>query len=274
PRPLPPGAFPVVLGNGVGGAVVAIGRGVDRAWLGTRVVTTTGGSGGYASRAVAAVDELHRVPVGLDTSTAVALLADGRTALGLVRAAQIREGETAAVTAAGGGVGSLLVQLAGHTGAMVVALAGDERKLTHARGLGADLSINYRDDDWPDQLDMILGGRRTLDIVFDGVGGAVSAPLTARLGPGGRYLPHGTASGTWGDIDAAGLAARRITTIPLTAIASEPRDLYDLVEEALRRAADGTLRPTIGQTFPLERAADAHVAMEARLALGKTLLVP
>ena len=110
--------------------------------------------------------------------------------------------------------------------------------------------------------------------IFDGIGGAVSAPLTARLGPGGRYLPHGTASGTWGDIDAAGLAARRITTIPLTAIASEPRELYDLVEEALRRASDGTLRPTVGQTFPLERAADAHVAMEARLALGKTLLVP
>src|SRR5947208_4749071 len=142
-RPLGADAFPIVLGNGVGGRVIAIGADVSPDWLSVRVVTSTGGSGGYASRAVAAFADLHRVPDDLDMATAVAVLADGRTALGLARAARIRRGETVVVTAAGGGVGSLLVQLASDAGGTVIALAGDGRKLDHARRQGATIAINY-----------------------------------------------------------------------------------------------------------------------------------
>lgn len=267
-RPLGADAFPIVLGNGVGGRVIAIGADVSPDWLSVRVVTSTGGSGGYASRAVAAFADLHRVPDDLDMATAVAVLADGRTALGLARAARIRRGETVVVTAAGGGVGSLLVQLASDAGGTVIALAGDGRKLDHARRQGATIAINYREAGWTDRLDP------DLDVVFDGVGGDVSAPLATRIRAGGRYLPHGAASGGWGNVDTDDLRARGITMIPLTEIATDQAELYRLVEEALRRAADGTLRPTIGQTFPLERARDAHAAMEARETLGKTLLIP
>src|SRR5207248_8125103 len=140
----------------------------------------------------------------VDLASAVAVLADGRTALGLVRAAQIKPGETAVVTAAAGGVGGLLVQLAADTGATVVALAGDARKLARAGELGATTAINYRDDRWADQLN------GTLDVVFDGVGGTISAPLVTRLGPGGRYLPHGASSGVWGSVNGDELRARRV----------------------------------------------------------------
>ncbi len=92
PRPVDPAEFPLVLGNGVAGTVAAVGEGVDSSWLGARVVTATGGRGGYASRAVASVNDLHRIPEDLDALAAAALLADGRTALGLMRATRVAAG--------------------------------------------------------------------------------------------------------------------------------------------------------------------------------------
>ena len=270
PRPLPAEAFPLVLGNGVGGVVTEVGAEVDPAWHGTRVIAATGGRGGYASQAVVAATELHPVPAALETATAIALLADGRTALALANAARIRPGETVAVTAAAGGVGSLLVQLARDAGASVVALAGGRRKLDHARALGAEIALDYLAPDWPAQLDAVTGG---LDVVFDGVGGAVSQPLAYRLRAGGRYLPHGMASGSWGRADPDRLRVGGVQTIPLTALGTDAAAQYLLVETALDLALAGTLRPTVGLSVPLAEAAEAHVAMEARTVLGKTLLV-
>src|SRR5262245_6481581 len=262
---LPASAFPLVLGNGVGGTVAARGDGVDAAWLGAEVVTSTGGRGGYASRALAAADDLHRVPAGLALPDAVALLADGRTALALMQAAEVGPGQTVAVTAAGGGVGGLLVQLARRAGAGVVALAGGERKLGHARALGASATVDYRAPGWEDRLGEAAPAG--LDAAFDGVGGDVGPVLAAQVHPGGRYLPHGAASGRW-----AAVEARDITVIPLSAVVGSPADMYRLVEQAFALAAAGELRPTVGQTYPLADAAAAHAAIEARATLGKTLL--
>jgi NADPH2:quinone reductase len=263
---LPASEFPVVLGNGVGGTVAARGEGVDRAWLGAEVATSTGGRGGYASRALAAAGDLHRVPADLALPDAVALLADGRTALALIQAAGIGPGQTVAVTAAGGGVGGLLVQLARAAGADVVALAGGEHKLAHARSLGASVAIDYRAHGWEDRLGEAAPAG--LDAAFDGVGGDVGPALVARVRPGGRYLPHGAASGRW-----AAVEARGITVIPLSAVGGGPGETYRLVEQAFALAAAGELRPTIGQTYPLAEAAAAHAAIEARATLGKTLLL-
>lgn len=272
PPPLPAPAFPLTPGNGVGGTVTAVGEGVDAAWLGRPVVTTTGGRGGYASRVVVAVDDLHRVPEGLDVRTAVALLADGRTAVGLARAAAIEPGDTVVVTAAAGGVGSLLVQLGSNADARVVGLAGGGRKLAHARELGAVAAIDYRDSHWPAHLD--AAAPDGLQIVFDGVGGPTSRILFDRVVPGGRYLPHGVASGIPGEVPADEAGKRGVEIVPLSAIGGSARALRDLVEEALRLASAGLIRPTIGQTWPLAQAADAHAAIEARTTLGKTLLIP
>jgi NADPH:quinone reductase len=263
---LPASAFPVVLGNGVGGTVAARGEGVDGAWLGAEVVASTGGRGGYASRALAAVDDLHRVPSGLPLPDAVALLADGRTALALIQAAEVAPGQTVAVTAAGGGVGGLLVQRARQAGADVIALAGGARKLAHARSLGASATVDYRAPGWEDRLREAAPAG--LDAAFDGVGGDVGPALVALVRPGGRYLPHGAASGRWAAVD-----ERAVTVIPLTAVGGSPADMYRLVEQAFALAAAGELRPTIGQTYPLADAAAAHAAIEARATLGKSLLL-
>jgi NADPH2:quinone reductase len=265
-----PATFPVILGNGVGGTIDRVGPGVDPAWIGTRVVTTTGGRGGYASLATAATEDLHRIPDRLSLRDATALLADGRTAVGLHQAAGISSNETVIVTAAAGGVGSILVQLAKASGARVIALAGSRTKLDHASDLGADSIINYRDHDWPSRIHAVADDG--VDVVFDGVGADTTSALFPLVRRGGRYLSHGAAGGSWGTIDETAAAERGVTLVGLSAIGAT--GMFDLTERALELAAQGTIRPTVGQTFSLDRAADAHAAIESRDTIGKTFLLP
>ncbi len=104
-----PAKLPMILGNGVGGVVTSVGADVDKGLVAKRVVSSTSGSGGYDERAVVDAGGIVEVPDGLDLDGAVALLADGRTAMTLVRAAGLRGGERVLVEAAAGGVGTLLV---------------------------------------------------------------------------------------------------------------------------------------------------------------------
>ncbi|MEV0841960.1 zinc-binding dehydrogenase [Actinocatenispora sera] len=268
----PPATFPVVPGNGVGGSIDLVGPGVDPAWIGARVVTATGGTGGYVSLALARTADLHRVPEPLGLPDATALLADGRTAVGLHHAAGIRPGQTVVITAAAGGVGSILVQLAKASGAIVSALAGSSDKIDHARTLGADITVNYRDHDWTTRLRSAVPDG--MSVVFDGVGAQTTPALVTLIRPGGRYVQHGAAGGSWGTIDPTTAAAKNITVIPLAAIGTTPDELFSFTERALDLAAQGTIRPTIGRTFPLQDAAQAHAAIGSRTIIGKTLLLP
>ena len=260
PNPAMAPELPAVLGNGVGGVVAVVGEGVDPGLVGTRVVTSLGGSGGYAERAVADAASLVPVPDGLELADAVALLADGRTALALVRAAAPRAGETVLVEAAAGGVGSLLVQLARNAGARVVAAAGGERKLQVARSLGAEVVVDYTHPGWTETVDGV-------DVVFDGVGGEIGAAAFELVRRGGRFVSFGLASGAFTTVDADEAGRRGVTIVRGTGAA--PADLVALSRDALDEAAAGRLRPLIGQTFPLERASDAHAAMEARARWGR-----
>jgi NADPH:quinone reductase len=260
-------ALPVILGNGVGGIVAAAGAGVDASLIGRRVVTSLNGTGGYAQRATALAGRLVEVPVGVALRDAVALLADGRTALSLIGRAHPGAGETVLVEAAAGGVGTLLVQLARNAGARVVALAGRQRKLALARELGADIAVDYSAADWPERVREAAG---PVDVVFDGVGGDVGRAAFGLLGPGGRFCPFGMASGSFAPVT-PGLAAEHKVTISQGA-AMSPAEHVALVRTALAEAAAGRVRPVIGQELELERAADAHAAIEARATTGKTLL--
>ncbi|ARF75345.1 NADPH:quinone reductase [Kitasatospora albolonga] len=260
--------LPRVPGNGVGGRVAAVGPGVDPSLAGTVVVTTTGGAGGYAERALARADEVVPVPPGLGIQDAVALLADGRTALLLFRQAEVRPGEKVLVEAAAGGVGSLLVQLAVQAGARVIGAARGAHKAELVTSLGASY-VDYSEERWLRRVRDAAGG--ALDVVFDGVGGAIGTEAAGALGPGGRLSLYGMASGADAELDEDDLAARQIRTLGLFA-APGPAETHAYIGEALRLAADGVLRPVVGQVFPLASAAEAHAAIEARATVGKTLL--
>jgi NADPH2:quinone reductase len=252
PHPSMLPALPVILGNGTGGT--AAGR---------RVVASLNGTGGYAERVAVDAGRLIEVPDGVSLRDAVALLADGRTALSLVRRAGLAPGETVLVEAAGGGVGTLLVQLARRAGARVVALAGSPGKLDLARELGAELAVDYRREDWPDQVGEV-------DVVFDGVGGTVGLAAFGLLGAGGRFYPFGMASGSFAPVTSS-LAQERGVTL-LRGGPASAEEAVALSRAALAEAAAGRLRPVIGQEYELARASAAHAAIEARATVGKTLL--
>ncbi|MBO4139475.1 zinc-binding dehydrogenase [Micromonospora tulbaghiae] len=258
--------LPVIPGNGVGGTITALGAGADPALAGRVVVTATGGTGGYAERVV--VDQGAPVPVppGLALDAAVALMADGRTALMLARAAGLRPGDRVLVEAAAGGVGSLLTQLAATAGAVVVGAAGGARKVDLLRAAGLDVVVDYRQAGWTGRVRDAVGA---VDVVFDGVGGPLAREAFDLLDPGGRMLSFGLAGGAWADIPAESAAARGVT---LLSPRPGPDELRALTQAALAEGAAGRLRPLIGQRFPLERAAAAHAAIGARETVGKTLL--
>ena len=262
PHPSMLPALPAILGNGVGGTV-----GEGSPWAGRRVVASLNGTGGYAERAVSSVARLIGIPDGLATRDAVALLADGRTALALAGHADLRAGETVLVEAAGGGVGTLLVQIARRAGARVVALAGQPRKLALARDLGADVTVDYSRDGWERQVRDVAG---EVDVVFDGVGGDIGLAAFGLLGAGGRFCPFGMASGSFAPVT-PDLARDRQVTVRAGAGGS-PEELAELARTALAEAAAGRLRPVVGQEFELAEAARAHAAIEARQTVGKTLL--
>ncbi|MEV3922974.1 zinc-binding dehydrogenase [Actinomadura coerulea] len=253
---------PVIPGNGVGGVVAAVGDGVDGALVGRRVVSSTGGTGGYAEKAAVDAKGLFEVPDGLALDDAVALLADGRTATMMTRAARIREGERVLVEAAAGGVGTLLVQLAKARGAAVVAAARGARKTELAVRLGADEAVDYGEPGWAEKAGQV-------DVVFDGVGGDVAREAFGLLGKGGRMVSFGLASGEWASIPEEDAKERGVA---LVRPAATPEELREFTEHALREAAAGRLKPVVGQRFPLDRAADAHAAIESRGTVGKTLL--
>jgi NADPH2:quinone reductase len=267
PNPAMRPALPAILGNGVGGTVAAAGAGATTSWAGRRVVTSLTGTGGYAERAVVAVQRLIEVPDAMDLRDAVALLADGRTAVALVDSARIESGDTVLVEAAAGGVGTLLVQLARNAGARVVALASQERKLATARALGADLVIDYSTPDWPSRVRAVAG---EVDVVFDGVGGDIGLAAFGLLRAGGRFCPFGMASGSFTPLPPQ-LARERNVNVVKSGPASAER-LRSLTQAALDEAAAGRIRPVIGQNFELAQAATAHAAIEARSTTGKTLL--
>jgi NADPH2:quinone reductase len=259
--------LPAIPGNGVGGVVAAVGPGVDEELAGVRVVSSLGGSGGYAELAFADAAGVIEVPDGLALDVALALLADGRTAVSLVRAAAPQAGDRVLVEAAAGGVGSLLVQLSTAQGAKVVAAAGGERKLELARKLGARLAVDYRKPDWPQRVREACG---EVDVVFDGVGGEVARAAFGLLAPGGRMVSFGLASGEWAQLSEEEAAARGVELVRPGR--PTPEQQRELTESALAEALAGRLRPVIGQRLPLERAADAHAAIQSRATVGKTLL--
>jgi NADPH:quinone reductase len=274
PVPLP--ALPAIPGREVAGVVDALGDGVDDAWRGRRVVAHLGvGGGGYAELAVGDAGALHAIPDGLADDAAVAMIGTGRTAIGILEVAQPTGADVVLVTAAAGGLGSLLVQAARNVGATVVGAAGGEAKVARVRGLGATVAVDYAVAGWDATVREALDGR-PVTVALDGVGGELGRAALELLGPGGRLILFGFASGAPTRLEAGDLYARGLTASAAIGprILQRPGGMRDLEEQALAAAASGRLVPLVGQRFALAQAAAAHTAIEARATVGKTVLVP
>jgi NADPH:quinone reductase len=205
PFPLP--ELPMTPGREVAGRVDAGGPGVDEAWLGCRVVAHLGvAGGGYAELALAPVGALHEPPADV----AVAMIGTGRTTMGILEVAQPTTEDVVLVTAAAGGIGSLVVQAAHNVGAFVVGVAGGPDKVERARKLGADVGVDYRKPAWPEAVREALEGR-DVTVALDGVGGEIGRGALELLGPGGRIVMFGWSSGEPLQVSTSDLYAGGIT---------------------------------------------------------------
>jgi NADPH2:quinone reductase len=205
---------------------------------------------------------------------AVAMIGTGRTALAILEVGALTAEDVVLVTAAAGGLGSLLVQAARDAGATVVGVAGGPAKVQRVAQLGATLAVDYSAPDWSVAVRGALDGRE-VTVALDGVGGAVGRGALELLGAGGRLILFGFSSGTPTELSAGDLFGRGITVSAAIGarMAQRPGGLRELEEQALAAAADGRLVPLV-QRFALAQAAAAHEAIESRATIGKTVLVP
>ncbi|WP_329305190.1 zinc-binding dehydrogenase [Streptomyces anulatus] len=274
--------LPTVPGREVAGTVESVGGGTDTAWLGKRVVAHIGmAPGGYAELTVTEADRLHEIPEGLDAAGAVAMIGTGRTALGILGFTPLGPDSVVVVTAAAGGIGTLVVQYAKNAGATVIALAGGPAKVARARADGADLALDYTRPDWPRAAREHLeaaGLRAT--VLYDSVGGTTARAAVDLLGPGGQHVVYGWSGEglhdggplTFTDEE---LAERAITSGSVLGprMIEKGGGLRALETRALAEAASGRLRPAV-QRYPLAEAAAAHRALETRGTVGKVVLEP
>jgi NADPH2:quinone reductase len=266
---------PYVPGNGVGGTVVSLGDGIERSWLGRRVVAHTGGpggGGGYAELATADVEYTVAVPGDVELLDATAVLHDGTTALRLLELCPVEPGEQVLVLGAAGGMGILLVQLLAARGAFVVGAARGRAKHEVVLEAGAHEAVDYGAPDWGSAvLEMTDGKGPTL--VLDGVGGSLGEAAFELIADGGRFSAHGAPSGSFTAVDAAAAGRRHITVHTIGDLQHGPGDRARLMAAVLGELNEGRITPLVGQTFSLADAAKAHLAIEARETIAKTLLL-
>lgn len=274
PFPLPD--LPMTPGREVAGMVDQVGSGADPDLLGARVVAHLGiASGGYAELAVTGSAALQPIPRGVSDEEAVAMIGTGRTTMGILEQSDLTADDVVLVTAAAGGIGSLLVQAAHNAGALVVGVAGGPEKVALVQELGAHVAVDYLRPDWPQRVQAGVGGRG-ITLGFDSVGGDVSRQLIELMAPGGRIRVYGWSAGEYEEPPVELLAAHGVTTAmvlgkPMT---DRPGGIRGLEDASLGELAAGRLRPVINPPFPLAQASKAHEAIVSRATVGKVVLVP
>jgi NADPH2:quinone reductase len=243
---------------------------------GERVVALVG-SGGYAQYAVAREELVFAIPDGLDDGTALAMIVQGTTAWHLYRtSAKLAPGESVVVHAAAGGVGSLAVQLGHAMGAgRVIASASSEEKRALALELGADVAVDPAPEDLTERLIQANEGR-PVDAVFEMSGGEVFEASYRALAPFGRIVAYGIATNEANDVQTGSLLrhSRAVVGFYLFHCFGRPGMFAEALSDLFERAARGELRAIVGNTYPLEQAAQAQIDLRARRTTGKLLLDP
>ena len=270
--------LPFVPGWEVGGHIIRAGQDVDQSLVGQSVlVSNTTNGGGYTEQIAVDAASVVRIPAGLSVEQAVGVFLAGQMAFGALKTVHVAPGESVLITAAAGGIGSLLIQLAKAAGAgTVIGAARGQEKLTTISRLGADAAIDYSESNWVEQVREITAGKGA-DVVLDSVGGAIgNQALEATANGHGRIGVYGISSGSGITIETLSLARRGITVIGSLGIVMSisERETRANIEAALAEAAAGRLTAIIGQTYPLQHAAQAHTAIEERRTTGKVLLIP
>jgi NADPH2:quinone reductase len=267
--------FPAVVGQEGAGVVVAVGPNVSTVAVGDRVAYA-GPLGAYATNRVIAADRLVKLPANVDFPTAASIMLQGLTAQYLLhRTYKVQKGETILVHAAAGGVGLLLCQWARHLGVSVIGVVSTEAKAELASQNGCT-HVLVGHQNVPAEVKRITGGAM-VPVVYDSVGKDTFQASLDCLAPLGLMVSFGSASGPVPPVDVSLLSAKGslfLTRPTLSTYTSKRADLERAAADLFAVVASGAVRPCINQSFPLEQAAAAHAALEARQTTGSTVLLP
>ncbi|MEP6630241.1 MAG: NAD(P)H-quinone oxidoreductase [Lapillicoccus sp.] len=270
----PPGAsaYP---GLEVSGRVVELGPGVTGWSVGDEVCALLTG-GGYAERVTVPAGQLLPVPAGVSLEDAAALPEVACTVWSNVfMTANLQPGEVLLVHGGSSGIGTMAIQLAREVGARVAVTAGSAEKLEVCRELGADILVNYREQDFEQVVREATDGHGA-DVILDTIGAKYLARNVSLLAPNGRLVVIGLQGGRTGEIDLGAMLGKRCALVATT-LRARPLGEKAAIVAAVREhvwplVAAGRVRPVIQGRYPLDRAGDAHREMEASTHIGKILL--
>ena len=268
----PPGASPYP-GLECSGVIARLGESVTGWAVGDPVCALLAG-GGYAERVAVPAGQLMRVPQGLSLRDAAALPETACTVWSMVfDVGRLRPGETLLVHGGTSGIGTLAIQLAHHYGARVITTAGSATKLDAARRLGADVAIDYREQDFAEVIAETAGG---VDVILDNIGAAYLPRNVASLRIGGRLVVIGLQGGRLGELDLGALLAKR-ASVSAASLRARPLAQKAAIVTATESFVwplieSGDVAPVIDRVLPLDDAAAAHQLVESSQHIGKVVL--
>ncbi|SNX62544.1 putative PIG3 family NAD(P)H quinone oxidoreductase [Streptomyces sp. TLI_55] len=271
----PPGASPYP-GLECSGRIAEIGTGVSGWAVGDEVCALLSG-GGYAEKVVVPAGQLLPVPKGVDLKHAAALPEVACTVWSNVfMIAHLRPGETLLVHGGSSGIGTMAIQLAKAVGAKVAVTAGTKEKLDHCARLGADILINYKEQDFVAELKAATDGAGA-DVILDNMGAKYLDRNVRALAVNGRLAIIGLQGGTKGELNIGALLGKR-AAISATTLRARPLSEKTAIVAAVREHVwplleGGHIRPVIDRELPISDAAAAHRVVEESGHVGKVLLV-
>jgi putative PIG3 family NAD(P)H quinone oxidoreductase len=271
----PPEGAPPYPGLECSGTVAAVGPEVT-GWRPGDAVCALLAGGGYAEKVAVPAGQLLPAPASVSRTHAAALPETACTVYSNVFiGAGLTAGETLLVHGGSSGIGTMAIQLAKQAGATVAVTAGSADKLKACRELGADIAINYHDEDFVQGVKDATGGRGA-DVILDIIGAAYLARNIDALAPDGRIANIGMQKGARAELDLSKLMVKR-GTLSSTTLRARPRDQKAAIVRAVREHVwplieAGEIRPVVYRELPFAEAAEAHRIMEAGAHIGKILL--
>ena len=266
-----PNELPIIPGREFAGIVDRTGHNVSEFKSGQRVVAYTG-KGGYAEYATAKPSEVRPVPDGIDLATAAAVPTVFLTAwFGLLQDAKLQTGEWLLVQAGSSGVGIAAIQIGKYLGARVITTSSDETKAKKLEHLGADIVIDYTNDDFVFEVSRATH-KRGVDVVLEMIGGETYTKSLEVLAPGGRLFSLGGAFGPIPETPPQLSDGRKATRFSITNyLKAHPQDFRQL-DSFLRLIKENTFHVVIDKAFPLAEARTAQRYLESREHFGKIVL--